>query len=112
MNGFGINGAVINGAPANSGNAFILEGFDSAAPGIIQLAIGFRIGMGLTETFSKAGLFFWDEKTECQYEEIYVADLDTTFDSIRDNGSNNKFLEQELRCITGIVINHKLCGGN
>lgn len=106
INGFPINGAAINGDEDAGVTDFVVQGFTSGVTGILQMAVGFRITAGLTETFSPVGLFFWNSETSCEFEEIQVADLETDFNSIRDDGNNNRELEKRLRCITGVEVNH------
>ena len=105
INDPGINEYMVNDGPINS-IVFNVVGFDANTIGGLDLGIGFEIGMDLTETLSPVGLFFWNNETHRQYEEIIAADLETSFDSIRDNGDNNKHLERELRVITGVQVNH------
>lgn len=113
IGGASVNGVVINGsvAPILSPDVeFILPGID--APEVLQNMARVRLGLDTTpvgftdEAFSGVGLFLWNSGQRCQFEDIIVANPVMAFDSIRDDGDNNRQLYLRLRCITGVDITH------
>lgn len=103
---FGINEQAVNGPSTLDTNTYEVDGFESSAAGQLRLRPGFRIGAGLTETFSPVGLFFWTSETPCEFEEIHTGNPTTDFNSVRDDGDNNRELEKRLRCLTGVEVVH------
>lgn len=106
INGFAINGSGINGN-ASAPEEIVLAPFTSATVASeLRLGLRLQIGIGLTETFSRVGLFVWNSGDRCKFEDLFATNADTEFDSIRDDGNNNRRLEQKLRCITGVEVEH------
>lgn len=89
-----------------TGTILEVNGFSDAAMGTPRLGIGFQVNGFVDSAFSLVGLFFWNEDTPCEYEEIHTGNPDTRWDSIRDDGDNNRHLEKRLRCIQGVEVIH------